>query len=301
MKYYTNLDDMISKTEVLKQGKYYGFTFILIGGSSYHLSDFNKVDFEIDFYKKFKGDAKYPHISFQKNLSKISSTFSFVRPIDILNHNLYNNKKNDFYITSKKDMTPKRYASFIYKLLKYNKIKPPYVFVSFSEGCWDTYAFIKYYPKLVKQVFFIDGALIGKYFRKYEIWRGNKEWMEKTLRGEIENVKLKNINNRDELIKVDEFNYNIKYYNFMKDDSLLEFNKSIPLYFCWARFHWFKPYSWKDYKSSPIEVIKIKKDFTKMMINKNYRVKVEMFSGPHQIERVVPNALIKYIKKNILH
>ena len=66
-------------------------TFILIGGSSYKCSYFDKFNVNINdkFYRKFNYEKEYSNIDFQTGLSKISTTFSFDRPTDLLNHNLY--------------------------------------------------------------------------------------------------------------------------------------------------------------------------------------------------------------------
>ena len=121
MNIINNLQEIIPFLPYIKQGKYdknIG-TLILIGGSSYKSTDFDKfhVDKNDEFYRKFNYEAEYPNINFQTRLSKISSTFSFDRPTDLLNLNLYRNSKNkNIYIASLTDLTIRKYSQFLYNL-----------------------------------------------------------------------------------------------------------------------------------------------------------------------------------------
>ena len=70
MKIITNLQDIIPFIPHKKKGKYNKNigTFILIGGSSYKYTDFDKfrVDKNDNFYRKFKfNEVEYPNINFQ--------------------------------------------------------------------------------------------------------------------------------------------------------------------------------------------------------------------------------------------
>ena len=89
MKYYYKLNNIIDKIPTIKEGKYNGFSIILLGGSSYKSKHFNKweVSKNDKFLRKFNYEVEYPNINFQKRLSKITTTFSFDRPTDLLNHN----------------------------------------------------------------------------------------------------------------------------------------------------------------------------------------------------------------------
>ena len=177
MKVINSLTKIIPHIPVLEQGNYNGFSFVLIGGGSYQVKQFNKVNIkkDDDFYRKFNYEVEFPNINFQKRLSKITTTFAFDRPTDLLNHNLYSNANNEYiYIASLKDLTIKNNAKFILDLLKYHNIKPPYVFVVFSEGGFDVICFQKYYPKLVKQIFYIDTPILEKSWYEYEEFRGGK-------------------------------------------------------------------------------------------------------------------------------
>jgi hypothetical protein len=308
MKYYFKLDDMIDNVDVIKEGKYNGFSIILIGGSSYKPEHFNKVDFDIDFYKNFDTEREFPNINFQKTLSKITTTFSFNRPTDLLNHNIYNGDKYDFYIASKIDLTINNYGKFIDNILKYHNIKPPYVFIGMSEGCYDIFAYLKYQTNLIeknliKKVFLIDGGYVGKYLDDYEYWRGNKKWwlsIKNNSFPKINKIKPILIKNRKLLEKIDVYNFNVKSYQFLKNyKKLINFNKQIPLYLCYAKYHYNKE-GWINYKSSPEEIILLKKNFCKFLKINNYNIKCRWFNAPHQIERVLPITLSKYIHKKVI-
>ena len=300
MKYYYKLNNIIDKIPTITEGEYNGFSIILLGGSSYKPKHFNKwkVSKNDKFYRKFNYEVEYPNINFQKRLSKITTTFSFDRPTDLLNHNLYNGDNYDFYIASKRDLSIKNYANFIKKLLKYYKIKPPYVLIGFSEGCWDIMSFIKYYPKYIKRVFWIDGGLVGKTFEEYEKYRGNHKWFKNTINdkfwkfsGEV------NLQNKELLEKIDYYNFHIKTYTFLRNyDTLLKINKEIPIIICWAENHW----KGKKDIAKPKEIIKIKNDYCKLL-QKKYKLNVNCywFNAPHQIERVLPITLSKFIINNI--
>lgn len=301
MKYYFKLDSIIDKINVKKIGKYNGFSIILIGGSSYKPIHFDKVDFNKNFYEKFNYEKKYPNINFQKNLSKITTTFSFDRPTDLLNHNIYDGDNYDFYIASKRDLTIKKYAKFIKTLLEYYNIKPPYVLIGFSEGCYDIYSFIKYYSNSVKKVFFIDAGLVGPFMNKYEFWRGNKKWWLSIKNDTFPKINTTQIDIKDKKIleQIDVYNFNIKFRQFFKNyNDLINFDKNIPIYLCWAKYHYGKD-GWINYKSSPSEILQLKKQFCKYMKKNKYNIKCKWFNAPHQIERVLPITLHNYIINNI--
>lgn len=68
MNIINNLQEIIPFLPYIKQGKYdknIG-TLILIGGSSYKSTDFDKfhVDKNDEFYRKFNYEAEYPNINF---------------------------------------------------------------------------------------------------------------------------------------------------------------------------------------------------------------------------------------------
>lgn len=156
----TNLNDIIPFLKFIKKGKFNEKigTFILIGGSSYKCIDFDKynVNKYDNFYRKFKYEVEYPNINFQTRLSQASTTFSFDRPTDLLNHNLYRNEQyKKIYIASLRDLTIKKYSDFLCNLFAYHKLKPPYIFIVFSEGGYDVMCFAKYYSSVIKKYFLL--------------------------------------------------------------------------------------------------------------------------------------------------
>ncbi len=292
---------MIDKIPCVKSGKYNGYSIVLIGGSSYKPIDFNKwyVSKDDKFYRKFDYEVEYPNINFQKRLSKMTATFSFDRPTDLLNHNLYEGDKYDFYIASKKDLTIKKYSKFIKDLLDYHKIKAPYVLIGFSEGCYDVMTFAKYYPELTKKIFWIDGGKMGEILMEYEKFRGNDKWFKKLLKDKFwkfpKDNKI-NVNDRELMEKIDEYNYNVKTYKFMRNDNLLKINKEIPIIICWAENHWES----NRLIAKSKKIIEMKNEYCKIL-KERYGLNVECywFDAPHQIERVLPITLSNFIMKKI--
>ena len=298
MKILNKLIDIIPHIPHIKKGKYNGFSFVLIGGSSYKSIYFDKVNVKKDdmFYRKFNYEVEYPNINFQTRLSKISTTFSFDRPTDLLNNNLYANDINKYiYIASLQDLTIKKYSQFIYNLLNYHKIKPPYIFITFSEGGFDVLCFSKYYSKLIKQIYFVDTPLLEKYFYEFEEFRGGKNdpnqglgfYKRLTDKKFSWNHKKYDKINKDELEKIDLYNFEIKSYNIIMKIKIKDFSNKIPMVIFWS------PYFDSHIKCK--EKINIIKRFNKKL-NKN--IKTMFMDGPHQMERVLPITLSNYIIKN---
>lgn len=301
MNIINNLQEIIPFLPYIKQGKYdknIG-TFILIGGSSYKSTDFDKfhVDKNDKFYRKFNYEAEYPNINFQTRLSKISSTFSFDRPTDLLNLNLYRNSKNkNIYIASLTDLTIKKYSQFLYNLFNYHDLKPPYIFIAFSEGGWDVLSFSKYYSNLIKKIYFIDTPLLGKYWLMYEKFRGNLKWY-KDLEAKKFSWKPSNkidLSNKDILQKMDTYNFEIKTYNFINKMTINDFPKKIPIIILWS-----------PYFDSPTEISKEKIDIINKMNEELHHPKYSnianfYINAPHQMERVIPITLSNFIINTLI-
>jgi hypothetical protein len=307
MKVINSLTEIIPHIPTLQQGEYNNsFSFILIGGGSYQTKTFNKVNIkkDDDFYRKFDYEVEFPNINFQKRLSKISTTFSFDRPTDLLNNNLYSNDTNKYiYIATLKDLSIKKNAKFILNLFNYHKIKPPYVFVVFSEGGFDVICFQKYYPKLVKQIFYIDTPILEKSWYEFEEFRGGKNDMNQGLgfykrlskkQFSWNYIKYDNLNNitREELEKIDLYNFEIKTYNVIMKLKISDFSKSINMFILWS------PYYISPTKKCK-EKINILKKFSKKL-NKYKNIKTEFIDAPHQMEVVIPKTLSNYIITNTL-
>lgn len=289
-----NLQEIIPFLPHIKKGKYNKNigTFILIGGSSYKSTDFDKfqVDKNDKFYRKFNYEVEYPNINFQTRLSKISSTFSFDRPTDLLNHNLYQNSKNrNIYIASLTDLTIKKYSQFLYNLFNYHKLKPPYIFIGFSEGGYDILCFSKYYSKCIKKIFFIDTPLLGEYMESFEKFRKNFKWLNDVRKKKFSWNKNNNIDisNIDELKNIDIYNFEIKTYNIIDRLTIDDFPKKIPIIILWSPFY-----------DSPTKISKEKMTIINKMnkeLDKHNNIIYMYLNAPHQMERVIPITLSKFI------
>lgn len=234
---HTKLNSIIPYIPFVKQGKYNGYSIILIGGSGYESTMFNSffVDKNDNFYRKFNYETEFPNINFQKRLSKNTLTFSFDRPTDLLNHNLYNDRNHKhIYIASKKDLTIENYAKFINKLLQYHKIKPSYVFVGFSEGGYDILCFSKYYSKFINSIYFIDTPFLEKFLLQFEIYRNNEEWYKNILNNKLTwNTKSKTT--KDDLISIDVYNIEIKTLNIILNLKISDIPDK-PIYLLWSPY-----------------------------------------------------------------
>jgi hypothetical protein len=301
MNVINSLDKIVPHIPILQQGIYNGFTFILIGGSSYKPIDFNKFNINKNnvFYRKFNYEVEYPNINFQKRLSKYSATFSFERPTDLLNNNLYSNSKHKhIYIASLKDMTIKKNAKFIYDLLIFHKIEPPYVFIVMSEGGFDALCFQKYYPKLIKQIFYLDTPLLENSWYEYEEFRGGRNDPNQGL-GFYKRLSKKQFSwdknlytefnelSREDLEKIDLYNFEIKTYKIIMKLKISDLSKTIPMFILWS------PYYTNPVKKCGEKINIIEKFNKKLKKYKN--IEKIYLDAPHQMERVLPITISKYI------
>ena len=294
MNIVTNLEQIIPTLPYVKKGKYNHKigTFILIGGSSYKSIYFDKINVsEKDkFYRKFDYERKYPNINFQTNLSKYSTTFSFDRPTDLLNHNLYDGEKHkNIYIASLTNLTIKNYSVFLNMLFNYHKLKPPYIFIGFSEGGYDILCFSKYYSKCIKKIFFIDTPLLDKYMENFEKFRKNFKWLNDVREKKFSWNKNNNIDisNIDELKNIDVYNFEIKTYNIIDRLTIDDFPKNIPIIILWSPFY-----------DSPTKISKEKMTIINKMnkeLDKHNNIIYMYLNAPHQMERVIPITLSKFI------
>ena len=287
MEIINNLNDTIPFLPYIKKGKYNENigTFILIGGSSYKCSYFDKfnVNENDKFYRKFNYEVEFPNINFQTRLSKISITFSFDRPTDLLNHNLYSNTNyKNIYIASLHDLTIKKYSHFLYNLFNYYKLKPPYIFITFSEGGYDVMCFLKYYVKLIKKIYFIDTPLLGEYQLMYEKFRGNLKWLMDVKEKKFswnKNNKI-DLSNKDMLKNIDTYNFEIKTYKIINSLEINDLSKTILMIFLWSA-----------YFDLPTKKSKEKVNIINQMNNeldKYSNIKYLFLNAPHQMERTIP-------------
>ena len=299
MNIITNLKKTIPFLPYIKKGKYNHNigTFILIGGSSYKCIYFDKINVDKDnkFYRKFNYEVKYPNINFQTRLSKISTTFSFDRPTDLLNQNLYANEKNkNIYVASLYDLTIKKYSEFLHTLFNYHKLKPPYIFIVFSEGGYDVLCFSKYYNKFIKKIYFIDTPYLGKYLVMFEKFRKNYKWLNDVRKQKFswnKNNKI-DITNEDELKNIDVYNFEIKTHNIIDKITMSDFPKKIPIVILWS-----------PYFDSPTKISKEKTEIINKMNKEldNHNNIIYMYvKAPHQMEKVLPITLSNFIINTIL-
>ncbi len=265
-------------------------TIILLGGAGYNCKYFNKVVFDETnkWYNKFYHERKYPNINFQNELSKYTETFSFDRPIDMLQNNLYNNENyKHFYIASLSDLTIQKYANFMYELFKYHKLKPPYIFYGISQGAYDALIFSKFYPNLIKRVICSDSPLLEKYMLKFEYYRGNKEIIHKIINKDFCWKPTKKLNlTKEELINIDDYNSQISYYNHIFKLKNTDFNNNVRFIICYSPFK----FSHKPDK----EYIKIVNK-QRLKLQKYTNVSTIFINGPHQLERTLPLTMTNLI------
>lgn len=295
-KIVNKINNMISHIPFIEQGKYNGFSFVLIGGSSYKSSMFNKFDHHKNFYNKLNPDTKLPNINFQKNLSTITTTFAFDRPTDILNHNLFANENySHIYIASKEDLTIKNNALFIKKLLDHNNIKPPYVFIVFSEGGYDVLCFSKYFESLIKQIYFIDTPFIDNFMVEYEKFRGNINWLNGVLKGKFAWDQKKISFDDITLQQIDAYNFDIKTLNVISKLKLTDFPKTIP------SFVLLSPYEVNE--KGKLEQNKTKIDILNKQFHQlkciNRNINTFWIDAPHQMERTKSKFLVEFIKLHL--
>lgn len=295
MKYHYALNEIIPFLPYVKKGKYNKNigTFILVGGSGYKSIYFDKfiVNEDDNFYRKFKYEVEYPNINFQERLSKISATFSFDRPTDLLNHNLYSDENyNNIYIASLKDLTIKNYALFMNNLFIYRKIKPPYIFIAMSEGGHDVLCFTKYYNNLVKQIYFIDTPFLGSYMETFEKFRKNNKLLNNVREKKFSWKKTNKMEllNEEELMKVDAYNFEIKTCNII---GKLRYD-NLPITIIWS------PYFDSATKKCLIK-IKIINQINKELKKFN-NINYFIVNAPHQVERVLPITLFNIISNTII-
>ncbi|AYV79383.1 MAG: hypothetical protein Faunusvirus11_22 [Faunusvirus sp.] len=312
MKIYTKTNSIIPNIPYSKQGVYNGeYSIVLLGGSGYDYRDFDLCKESPEYYNRFDLEMPFPRINFQKMLSKYTATFSFTRPTDLLNVNLYFNGKYPAYIGSYDDLTPQNYSKFIFDLLNYHKIAPPYVLVGFSEGTLEAYCFAHYYSKYIKNIFLVDPTacffLSHKLVKSFEKLRGNSMWIDKLINKKPKKPVFRddiNINkivkyyrkSRDEhdkqviiVKKIDEYNFSIKMKAFIDDVSL--YITQIPIYMCFAKRE-FNPAD-----ENKVHILKYK--LYELIKKQNRKTKIKWFNAPHQVERVLPITLKDYIIKHV--
>jgi hypothetical protein len=198
-------------------------------------------------------------------------------------------------------LTIKNYSKFLFDLFNYYELEPPYIFITFSEGGFDVLCFSKYYNQLIKQIYFIDTPILGRYLDMFEKFRNNDKWMNDVrnkqftwdpLKGNLlkGNV-LKETQEQETLEKIDIYNFEIKTYNIINKLTMADLPTKIPVIIIWS------PYFESPNKKSK-EKTKILDTMSKELDNFT-NIKYLYMDAPHQIERVLPITLSNFIISNL--
>jgi pimeloyl-ACP methyl ester carboxylesterase len=267
-------------------------TFVLVGGSSYQCTDFDT--FEVaesnDFYRKFDYEVEFPHINFQARLSRQSATFSFDRPTDLLNHNLYaGGTHGRVYVASWRDLTVERYARFMRSLFEHHELKPPYIFVACSEGGYDVLCFARHFARLVKKIYFIDTPIVGRYWERFETFRGNRQWYKDLEARKLSWEPTRAMDVSEEMLeRIDVYNFEVKTVSVINQFTIDDFPQKTPMAFLWS-----------PYFDSPTAVSREKVSILKELsaaLKRRYAGAMCLFvDAPHQVERVLPLSLAAFI------
>jgi hypothetical protein len=173
----------------------------------------------------------------------------------------------------------------------------------FSEGGFDVLCFQKYYPELIKQIFFVDTPILEKSWYEYEEFRGGKNdpnqglgfykrLMDKKFSWDYKQYDSLDINNisRKELEKIDLYNFEIKTYKVIMKLKISDFSKNIPMFILWSPYYISPTTKCK-------EKINIIEKFCKKL-NRYKNIETMFMNAPHQMEVVIPITLSNYIIKN---
>lgn len=293
---FTNI---VQNTPYKKAGLYKGFSIILFGGSSYDYSTWDRVDKKwVTWATKTLKKSVKEDINFQKDLSTRTETFSFTRPYDLLNVNLYQNKQYKIIKLPNKFFIPKNFAIYVKELLNHHKIRPPYFLYGASEGCDDVMIFAKYYPKLICGVILEDPTGMNGDISlsiEFETLRGNKKWINDLISGKI-SMKLDwdiNSKSKKELKAFDNKLIEKRWYNIFKYRNQLAWSVPFPLMLLMAG----TPHARRHEKKEKLIKEKLVKKFQRY--NKNNMS--FMFLGPdvpHQIHRTEKNLILQIIDNN---
>jgi hypothetical protein len=128
----------------------------------------------------------------------------------------------------------------------------------------------------------------------YEKFRGNLKWCKNLEKKKFSWKPNKNINllDKDELKKIDVYNFEIKTYNFINKFTINDFPKNIPIVILWS------PYFDSSTKISTEKVNIINKMNKKLDKYKN--ITYLFMNAPHQMERVIPITLSNFIINTII-
>lgn len=131
---------------------------------------------------------------------------------------------------------------------------------------------------------------------KFEKFRGNIDWLNliNKKKFSVKNTKLKDINKIDKelLEKIDIYNFEVKTLNIIAKLKVSDFPKNIPIIILWS------PYFDSATKISK-EKVAIIDEMNKKLDNYNNIIYMYL-NAPHQMERVLPITLSKFIITSII-
>lgn len=124
-----------------------------------------------------------------------------------------------------------------------------------------------------------------KSIHDFEAYRGNTQWYKNLERGIMSWRPFKQPSSLDDLMAIDNYNFELKTLNIIINLKLSDFPKDMPIYLFWS------PY-FDDPTTKNQVKIKIQKKQS-MLMRKN--IIISWLDAPHQMERVIPVFLSNFI------
>ena len=212
-----------------------------------------------------------------------TETFAFTRPTDFA----ILNEGNQDFVAEYEEMIPKNYSRFVFELLKFHNVKPPYILIGNSHGCVDATAFSFYYKNSIHSLFLLDNTNFN-YERKFDK-------VASIIYGEIldKNNWRYSIpskpNNKKEL---EQYNIDIKSKAFFDNFPLWKLDK--PIFLIWS-----DSINREDEKYFQ-EIVSIKNNFSKELEIYNNMVIIKWVDAPHQSYHTISSEIAIYIINSII-
>lgn len=284
--YHTRLEDIVPHVPASKKGVYRGYSIVVLGGSSYSVESLDRFQpqDESTYFPNIKKECAYPNINFMKRLSAATTTFTFERPTDLINANLYGGADHrHLYVASKTDLTIKKYGMFIDRMLQHHGVRGPYVFVGLSEGSYDALCYRRLRPGAVAGLCFVDSPYLERHILAFERLRGNLWWYEKLARGEYSWDARRRPAEAD-WRDVDAYNFEMKTQNIITRLRVADVPPGAVV--LWSPY--FASQRRRDRRMMAVQDA----------LSAEYMargVRVERRDAPHQMERVIPLSLAQLI------
>ena len=160
----TNIDKIPYKCDYNENNKKSIILTTGTGGDYTHWND----DIPSDFFKKYilkdwKDGKQYEHLikkgklNFQKKLATMNYNVLSYTPFEYIDTTIEELNKNYQHVEPNKYFFNIAQMCFTLKTLLYKlKLKPPYIFVGFSEGGWRTLLFAEYFKNSIEKCVLID-------------------------------------------------------------------------------------------------------------------------------------------------